>query len=160
MAEKLFNIVLVKPEIPQNTGNIGRLCVNTDTRLHLIKPLGFSLDDKYIRRAGMDYWKHVDVVLYENIDDFFNRNKNSHLYFFSTKGGKKYWDCDFEPGSFLVFGNEGSGFPEDFYEKYMREMYTIPMSGKHSRSMNLANAVAVALYEGIRKRGLGEVLKF
>jgi tRNA (cytidine/uridine-2'-O-)-methyltransferase len=160
MAEKLFNIVLVKPEIPQNTGNIGRLCVNTDTRLHLIKPLGFSLDDKYIRRAGMDYWKHVDVVLYENIDDFFNRNKNSHLYFFSTKGGKKYWDCDFEPGSFLVFGNEGSGFPEDFYEKYMGEMYTIPMSGKHSRSMNLANAVAVALYEGIRKRGLGEVLKF
>ncbi|MCX6985302.1 MAG: tRNA (cytidine(34)-2'-O)-methyltransferase [Lentisphaerae bacterium] len=152
MEEKLFNIVLVKPEIPQNTGNIGRLCVNTDSRLHLIKPLGFSLDDKYIRRAGMDYWKHVDVVIYENVEDFFSRNAGSRLYFFSTKGGKKYWDCPFERGSFLVFGNEGSGFPEEFYEKYMGQMYTIPMPGKHARSMNLANAVAVALYEGMRKR--------
>jgi tRNA (cytidine/uridine-2'-O-)-methyltransferase len=154
MRETLFNIVLVRPEIPQNTGNIGRLCVNTGSRLHLIKPLGFSLDDKYIKRAGMDYWKHVDVVTYEDVEDFFCRNINSCFYFFSTKGEKKYWDCDFAPGSFLVFGNEGSGFPEYFYEKHMNEMYVIPMPGKHARSMNLANAAAVVLYEGIRKSGL------
>ena len=153
MTAKLFNIVLVKPEIPQNTGNIGRLCVNTGSRLHLIKPLGFSLDDKYIRRAGMDYWKHVDCAIYENTDEFFRKNRDSRFYFFSTKGKKKYWDCAFEPGSFLIFGNEGSGFPEEFYDKYMGEMYTIPMTGKYARSMNLANAVAVALYEGIRKCG-------
>ena len=151
MKNKLFNIVLVKPEIPQNTGNIGRLCVNTDSCLHLIKPLGFFLDDKYLKRAGMDYWKHLELVIYESTDDFFNRNAGSRLYFFSTKGGKKYWDCDFAPGSFLVFGNEGSGFPKDFYEKYMNDTYVIPMSGEHARSMNLANAVAVVLYEGIRK---------
>ncbi len=154
MKEIPFNIVLVRPEIPQNTGNIGRLCVNTGSRLHLIKPLGFSLDDKYIKRAGMDYWKHVDVVIYEDVEDFFRRNGNSCFYFFSTKGEKKYWDCDFKAGAFLVFGNEGSGFPEYFYEKYMDKTYVIPMPGKHARSMNLANAVAVALYEGMRKSSL------
>jgi tRNA (cytidine/uridine-2'-O-)-methyltransferase len=158
MKGKFFNIVLVKPEIPQNTGNIGRLCVNTDSRLHLIKPLGFSLDDKYIKRAGMDYWKHVDVVIYEDVEDFFSSNTSCRLYFFSTKGEKKYWDCEFEPGSFLIFGNEGSGFPKDFYAKHMEETYTIPMPGKHARSMNLANAVSVVLYEGLRKRFSGENL--
>ncbi|HCE47044.1 MAG TPA: tRNA (uridine(34)/cytosine(34)/5-carboxymethylaminomethyluridine(34)-2'-O)-methyltransferase TrmL [Lentisphaeria bacterium] len=152
MSIKYFNIVLVHPEIPQNTGNIGRVCVNTESRLHLIKPLGFSMEDKYLKRAGMDYWKHVDLVVYENTDEFFEANKSSQLYFFSTKGGKKYWDCPYEKGSFLVFGNESSGLPEEIYRNHLKEMYTIPMPGKHARSMNLGNAVAVAVYEGMRQR--------
>ncbi|MFZ2655927.1 MAG: tRNA (cytidine(34)-2'-O)-methyltransferase [Victivallales bacterium] len=150
-----FNIVLVHPEIPQNTGNIGRICVNTESRLHLIRPLGFSLDDKYIKRAGMDYWKHVDCEIYENAEEFFKKNKDSRLYFFSTKGEKKYWGCPYEKGSFLIFGNESSGLPEGFYRRHLKEMYTIPMPGKHARSMNLANAVAVAAYEGLRQRAGG-----
>ena len=151
MKNKSFNIVLVKPEIPQNTGNIGRLCVNTDSRLHLVKPLGFSLDDKYLKRAGMDYWKHVDCVVYEGTDEFFKANPSARLYFFSTKGKKNYWNCGFEEGSFLVFGNESSGFPKKFYADFADDTYTVPMPGKHSRSMNLANAVAVVLYEGLRR---------
>lgn len=152
MSSKHFNIVLVHPEIPQNTGNIGRICVNTESRLHLIKPLGFSLDDKYLKRAGLDYWKHLDWTVYEDADEFFRLNQSSKMYFFSTKGEKKYWDCPYEKGSYLLFGNETSGFPKEFYKKYSEMIYTIPMPGKHARSMNLANAVAVALYEGIRRQ--------
>ncbi len=151
MKEKLFNIVLVHPEIPQNSGNIGRLCVNTDSRLHLIKPLGFSLDDKYLKRAGLDYWKHLDWATYDDMDEFLGTCNPSDIYFFSTKGEKKYWDCPYVKGSYLVFGSETSGFPKNFYRKYTDKLYTIPMPGKHARSMNLANAVSVALYEGLRR---------
>ena len=146
-----FNIVLVRPEIPQNTGNIGRLCVNAGFRLHLIKPLGFSLDDKYIRRAGMDYWQYLDLAVYENWADFQAGNPGAELYFFSTKTERIFWDCPYAPDSYLVFGNEGHGLPPDFYEIYREQLYTIPMPGEHCRSLNLANAVSVVAYEGMRK---------
>lgn len=149
-----FNIVLVHPEIPQNTGNIGRLCVSTGSRLHLIKPLGFSLDDKYIQRAGLDYWQHLDLSIYDSWEEFLSVTDSPHMYFFSTKTDSVFWDASYRPGDFLIFGNEGSGFPRDFYELYKETMYTVPMPGKFYRSLNLANSVAVVLYEGIR-RNLG-----
>lgn len=149
--ESPFNIVLVRPEIPQNTGNIGRLCVSTDTKLHIVKPTAFSMEDKYIKRAGLDYWFHLDLCIYENWKDFIYRNENAVLYFFSTKGEKIFWDCPYEKNSFLVFGNESSGLPEDFYGIYKDSMYTIPMGGEFHRSFNLANSAAVALFEGLRR---------
>lgn len=151
----LYNIVLVRPEIPQNTGNIGRLCVNTGSRLHLIKPLGFSLDEKHLKRAGMDYWHNIDLNIYEDWDEFLDRNPGAELYFFSTKTERVFWDCPYLPGAFLVFGNEGHGLPEDFYESYREQLYTIPMPGKNVRSLNLANSVSIVLYEGIRREMRG-----
>lgn len=146
-----FNVVLVAPEIPQNTGNIGRLCVSTNTRLHLIKPLGFSLDDKYIKRAGMDYWQHVDCHIHESWDEFLAHKKGVELYFFSTKTDRVIWDCPYEKDACLVFGNEGSGLPSEFYETYKEKIYTIPMPGEFTRSLNLANSVSISLYEGLRR---------
>jgi len=152
LKKTLFNIVLVNPEIPQNTGNIGRLCVSTECALHLIKPVGFSLDDKYLKRAGLDYWPHLDLHVYENWQDFMGRQKPEKIYFLSTKGTKNHWDCPLEDSSYIVFGNESSGLPHAFYKKYLNELYTIPMSGEHFRSLNIANAVAVTIYEGLRRR--------
>ncbi len=149
-----YNIVLVHPEIPQNTGGIGRLCVSTNTRLHLIEPLGFSLDDRYVKRAGMDYWPHVELSIHKNWEVFLEANPGAVMYFFTTKTTRTYWDCPYEKDSFLVFGNEGSGLPSDFYERYNESMYTIPMPGKFFRSLNLANSAAVALYEGLRRQSL------
>jgi len=147
---KKFNIVLICPEIPPNTGNIGRLCVNTNTTLHLVKPLGFSLDDRYIRRAGMDYWKHLDLTIHESVDDFLCFSDNKTKYFFSTKVEQNFYQCPFENEAFLIFGNEGSGLPESFYYKFKKETYTIPMPGSNARSLNLANSVAIVLFEGLR----------
>ena len=146
-----YNIVLVHPEIPQNTGNIGRLCVSTNTRLHLIEPLGYSLDDKYIKRSGMDYWQYLDVTVYSSWNDFIEKNPDAELYFLSTKAEKVYWDCPYNDGSYLVFGSEGAGLPEEFYDKYKEQLYILPMEGKFHRSLNLANSVAVTLYEGLRR---------
>ena len=145
-----FNIVLVKPEIPQNTGNIGRLCVNTNVKLHLVKPLGFSLDDKYVRRAGMDYWNHIDLIIHESIEAYLDANVNVPKYFFSTKAEKTHYECPFEKGAHLIFGNEGSGLPDFIHKSFANRMYTIPMPGETSRSLNLANSVAVVLYEALR----------
>ncbi len=147
----MFNIVLVAPEIPQNTGNIGRLCVSTDTRLHLIKPLGFSLDDKYLKRSGMDYWQYLDLRIYEDWQEFLAINQPQHLYFLSTHGTKSFWDAKFNDGDFLVFGNEGHGLPPDFYEIYKENLLIIPMTGKFHRSFNLANSVSVTLFEALRQ---------
>ena len=146
-----FNIVLVEPEIPQNTGNIGRICVSTECRLHLIKPYGFILDDKHLRRAGMDYWQHLDVTEYENWDDFLSRNPNAEMVFFSTKGDRSYWDVDYRDNLYLVYSSESKGLPLDFYERYAEQLCTIPMPGTHSRSLNLANSVALGIYEGLRQ---------
>ena len=146
-----FNIVLVEPEIPQNTGNIGRICVSTECRLHLIKPYGFILDDKHLRRAGMDYWQHLDVTEYENWDDFLSRNPDAEMVFFSTKGDRSYWDVDYRDNLYLVYGSESKGLPLDFYERYAEQLCTIPMPGTHSRSLNLANSVALGIYEGLRQ---------
>ena len=150
MAEPLFHIVLVHPEIPQNTGGIGRLCVSTDTRLHLIEPLGFSLEDKFVRRAGLDYWPHLDLRRYADWETFLEQNPGAPLLFFSTRGRRAYWDCDYRPGTFLVFGSESSGLPPEFYERYRGELCTIPMSGTFHRSLYLANSAAIALYEALR----------
>ena len=147
---KHFNMVLLRPEIPPNTGNIGRLCVNTNTSLHLVKPLGFSLDDKYIRRAGMDYWQYLDLTIHESVEDFLTYSEGKPRYFFSTKVDKTFYECPFEDDSFLIFGNEGSGLPPDLYEKFSEDIYTIPMEGNRARSLNLANSAAIVLFEGLR----------
>lgn len=146
-----FNIVLVHPEIPQNTGNIGRLCVNTDSTLHLIKPFSFSLEDRYLKRAGLDYWPYLNLILHDSMKDFLSRYRNENLFFFSTKGKKSLWSAKYPRGSFLIFGNESSGFPKEIYRDFSESLYKIPMPGEHARSMNLANAVSVALYEAIRQ---------
>ena len=132
--DSLFNIVLFEPEIPQNTGSIGRMCVSTDTKLHLIKPLGYELSDKYLKRAGMDYWQYLDLTIYENWEDFLAKNPDAALYFFSTKAEKTFWDCPYEKNSFLVFGSESKGLNPAMYEKYRDQLYTIPMTGKFHRS--------------------------
>ena len=146
-----FHIVLVAPEIPQNTGNIGRICVDTGCALHLVKPYGFILDDKHLRRAGMDYWHHLEVHEYETWEDFLSRNPDAQLRFFSTRGEKSYWEIDYPDGVFLVFGSESHGLPAAFYERYREQLCTIPMPGKFSRSLNLANSVALGIYEGLRQ---------
>lgn len=150
--KKNFNVVLMTPEIPQNTGNIGRLCVSTNTTLHLIKPLGFSLEDKYLKRAGMDYWKQLNPRIYDSWDDFLVSNPDAELMFFSTKADKFFWDCQYPDNAYLVFGSEGGGLPSEFYEKYHEYLYTIPMNGSFCRSFNLANSVAIALFEGLRQQ--------
>ncbi|MDD5698538.1 MAG: tRNA (cytidine(34)-2'-O)-methyltransferase [Victivallaceae bacterium] len=146
-----YHIVLVHPEIPQNTGNVGRLCVSTNTRLHLIEPLGYSLDDKYLRRSGMDYWQYLELSVYRNWEDFKARNPQAELYFFSTRATKVFWECPYADDSFLVFGNEGSGLPVEFYDIYRERLYLLPMAGKFHRSLNLANSAAAALFEGLRR---------
>jgi tRNA (cytidine/uridine-2'-O-)-methyltransferase len=145
-----LNIVLISPEIPQNTGNIGRLCVNTDTTLHLVRPLGFSLEDKYIKRSGMDYWKYLDLKVHDSVEEFLEYSKGKACYFFSTKTKQSYLECEFVLDSYLIFGNEGSGFPSFFYDEFYPHIYTIPMPGKHARSLNLANSVAIVLYEALK----------
>ncbi len=145
------NIVLARPEIPQNTGNIGRLCVNTDSALHLVKPLGFSLEDKYVRRAGLDYWPYLNLTVWDEWESFITATNNSKMRFFSTKGTRTLWDCQFSTGDFLVFGNETSGLPEGVPEEFPNSIFTIPMPGKHSRSYNLANATAIVLFEALRQ---------
>ena len=147
---KNFNIALIAPQIPQNTGNIGRLCVNTDTALHLVKPLGFSLEDKYIKRAGMDYWQYLNLTVHDSLDAFLRYSDGAPRYFFSTKTSRTYYESPFENGAYLIFGNEGGGFPDALYENFRDSLYTIPMRGKHARSLNLANSAAIVLYEGLR----------
>jgi tRNA (cytidine/uridine-2'-O-)-methyltransferase len=155
MNSNKYNIVLVNPEIPQNSGNIGRLCVSTDTRLHLIEPLGYSLDDKYLKRSGMDYWRHLDVSVYADWNEFLDRNSGADLFFFSTKAEKILWECPYTNNCFLVFGSEGSGLPPEFYDIYRDYMYKLPMNGEFHRSLNLANSAAVALFEGLRRNYTG-----
>ena len=146
-----FNLVLVHPEIPQNTGGIGRLCVSTESRLHLIRPLGFSLEDKFLKRAGMDYWPHLDLNLYDSWDEFLIAHPDERMFFLSTRGSQSFWDASFRNGDYLVFGNESSGLPPDFYERYQDRLFTIPMNGRFHRSLNLANSAAITLYEAIRQ---------
>ena len=146
-----LNVVLVAPEIPQNTGNIGRLCVNFGFSLHLIKPLGFSLEEKMLQRAGLDYWQELDKFVYEDWDSFLNEAKPGRLFFSTTKTSRSYYDFEFKDGDYLCFGNESRGLPEAFYDRYAEQLYTIPMTGEHHRSFNLANAVAMVLGEAQRQ---------
>lgn len=147
-----FEIALFQPRIPQNTGNIGRLCVNTGSRLNLVKPLGFSLDEAYVRRAGLDYWPYLDLTLHECWMDFAAQKPRERLCFFSTKAERSLWDCPYPDGAILVFGNETDGLPADIHAEFPGQFYRIPMPGEHARSFNLANSVAIALFEGLRRR--------
>ncbi|MFS4469565.1 tRNA (cytidine(34)-2'-O)-methyltransferase [Maribacter sp. 2210JD10-5] len=146
-----FNIVLVEPEIPNNTGNIGRLTLGTDSKLHLIKPLGFEVDDKRLKRAGLDYWQHLKVFTYENTDDFFFTHSDKKFAFFSSHGTKHYWEIPFEKDMFLVFGKESVGLSKKIIEENQNRLYKIPLYSKHIRSLNLANSVGIVVYEGLRQ---------
>lgn len=145
-----LNIVLLEPEIPANTGNIGRTCVATGTRLHLIEPLGFRLNEKAIRRAGMDYWKDLDVTTYINYEDFLERNPGAKIYMATTKGKKTYTEVSYEPDCYLMFGKESAGIPEEILVEHQETAIRIPMIGD-IRSLNLSNSVAIVLYEALRQ---------
>lgn len=146
-----FNIVLIEPEIPNNTGNIGRLALGSGSKLHLVKPFGFELTDKRLKRAGLDYWKYLDVIYYDSIDDFFSKNKNQKMVFLSSHGKKNHWDIPFEDDLFLVFGKESVGLPKSLIETNQNDLYKIPILSKHIRSLNIANAVSIVVYEGLRQ---------
>jgi tRNA (cytidine/uridine-2'-O-)-methyltransferase len=148
-----LNIVLYQPEIPQNTGNIGRTCVLTNSRLHLIKPLGFSVSDKYLRRSGMDYWQYLDVVYYENFEEFYEKNKNEKIYLSTTKATKYYNEVTYKKGDFIMFGRESSGVPDSVRDLIKEGMIKIPMVETSDRSLNLSNTVAIVAYEALRQTG-------
>jgi len=151
-----MNIVLVEPEIPQNTGNIARTCAATGTVLHLVRPLGFSTADRYLKRAGMDYWKLVDVRYYDNLDDFFIKNDGCNFYFASTKSKKTYDSIKFSENDFLLFGKETKGLDEKLLKANYDKCIRVPMISE-SRSLNLSNAVAVILYEALRQNNFNSL---
>ena len=147
----MFNLVLVEPEIPPNTGNIARLALATGSTLHLVKPLGFSIDDRQLRRAGMDYWENVDVKLWENFEEFdLEIEPSARRFFFSTKAKKPYWEIRFLSKDYLIFGRETKGLPASLLARHAENAFRIPMS-REARSLNLATAVAIVLFEGMRQ---------
>lgn len=154
----MMNIVLFEPEIPANTGNIGRTCVATGTRLHLIEPLGFRLDEKAIKRAGMDYWKDLDVTTYIDYNDFLERNPNAHIYMATTKASNIYTEVSYEPDCYIMFGKESAGIPEEILVGHRENSIRIPMMGD-IRSLNLSNSAAVVLYEALRQNGFAGMEK-
>lgn len=145
-----LNIVLFEPEIPSNTGNIGRTCVATGSRLHLIEPLGFKLNEKALKRAGMDYWKDLDVTTYINYEDFLEKNPGAKIYMASTKAPNLYTEVDYEPDCYIMFGKESAGIPEEILLENQERAIRIPMLGE-TRSLNLSNSVAIVLYEALRQ---------
>lgn len=146
----MLNIVLVEPEIPQNCGNIARTCAATGSRLHLIRPLGFDISEKAVKRAGLDYWHLVEVIDYENLDDFFARNDVREMWCLSTKAPRSYVQAQFHDGCYLFFGKETRGLPEDFLEAHRDNTVRIPMRPE-ARSLNLSNSVAITVYEALRQ---------
>ena len=146
----MFNIVLFEPEIPQNTGNIGRTCVATGTKLHLIGPMGFRIDEKSVKRAGMDYWKDLDVTEYDGYEDFLKKNPNAKIYFATTKAKHIYSDVSFEDDCYIMFGKESAGIPEEILVENPDTCMRIPMN-ENIRSLNLSNSVAIVLYEALRQ---------
>lgn len=148
----MLNIVLYEPEIPANTGNIGRTCVAADTRLHLIEPLGFRLDEKSLKRAGMDYWSELDVTTYINYEDFLEKNPGAKIYMATTKAPKIYTEVNYEPDAYIMFGKESAGIPEEILVQHKEECIRIPMIGE-IRSLNLSNSVSIVLYEALRQNG-------
>ena len=145
-----FNIVLVEPEIPTNTGNIGRLSLASGSALHLVKPFGFELDDKLLKRAGLDYWKHISTNIYENIEDFYLKNKEANMVYFSSSATKNYTTINFQDNMFFLFGKESVGLSKKITFKNSEKLYRIPIYSKHVRSLNLANAVSIVVYEALR----------
>lgn len=146
-----LNIVLVEPEIPPNTGSIARLCGATNSVLHLVHPLGFSTDDKHLKRAGLDYWEFVTIIHWNNLDEFLDAQNERDLFFFTTKVEKKYTDAQYHSGCFLIFGKETKGLPEDTLRLYHDRCYTLPMENPNIRSLNLAMTAGIVLYEALRQ---------
>ncbi len=154
-----LNIVLVEPEIPQNTGNIARTCAATGSRLHIIEPMGFKIDDRKLKRAGLDYWHLLDITYYKNLEDFFEKNKGSY-YFFSTKAKYTYDKITYPDNSYLFFGKETKGLPEELLKENPENCVRIPMLNDASaRSLNLSNSVAIGVYEVLRQWNFGDLLK-
>lgn len=147
----MLNIVLLEPEIPQNTGNIARTCASSGARLHMIKPFGFTIDNAKLKRAGMDYWFHLEIFYYENLDEFFEKNPNCNFYLFSKKANNRYTDVYYEDDVYLFFGRESCGIPEDLLNKYPDRCLRIPMK-EGLRSLNQSNSCAIAVYEYLRQK--------
>jgi tRNA (cytidine/uridine-2'-O-)-methyltransferase len=145
----MFNVVLIEPEIPPNTGNVGRLCLATQSTLHLVKPLGFSLDDRQLKRAGLDYWKEIDLRVWDSFQQLQSENASGRFFFLTTKSRRAYFEIKFKPGDFLVFGRETKGLPESLLAANADHCITIPMHG--TRSLNLATAVGIVLFEAVRQ---------
>lgn len=145
-----LNIVLIEPEIPNNTGNIGRLALASGSNLHLVKPFGFEITDARLKRAGLDYWQHLNLHYYDNIEDFLTKNKDANMVFLSSHGTQHHWDIAFEENMFLVFGKESAGLPKSIVENNTDKLFKIPLYSEHVRSLNLANAVSIVVYEGLR----------
>lgn len=146
-----LNIVLFQPEIPQNTGNIARTCVLTNSKLHLIKPLGFSLDEKHLKRAGLDYWQYLDLEIHESYEEFRNKYKEGNFYFSTTKGKKLYTEVQYKKGDFIIFGRESSGLPDSIRNSNLESLIRVPMLETSTRSLNLSNTVAILTYEALRQ---------
>ena len=153
----MLNIVLVEPQIPQNTGNIARTCAATGARLHIVEPMGFTVDDAKLKRAGLDYWYLLDITYYKDIDEFFKKN-SGEFYFFTTKAKKIYTDVDYGPDSYLFFGREDAGLDEELLHRNYDRCVRLPMK-EGARSLNLSNAVAVAAFEALRQDGFGDLKK-
>ncbi len=154
-----LNIVLVEPQIPQNTGNIARTCAATGAKLHLVEPMGFRVDDAKLKRAGLDYWHLLDITYYENLDDFFNKNKDGNFFYFSTKATKIYSEINYPDNSYLVFGKETAGLPEELLHDNPEKCVRLPMiNNSAARSLNLSNSVAVGAYEVLRQWEFPELL--
>jgi tRNA (cytidine/uridine-2'-O-)-methyltransferase len=146
-----LNIVLMEPEIHTNTGNIGRLSLASGSTLHLIKPFGFEITDARLKRAGLDYWQHVDLKIYEDMASFFEQHSDKEMVFLSSHGNQSHYDIEFKENMFLIFGKESVGLPKEVTKKYADKLFKIPIMSAHIRSLNLANAVAIVVYEGIRQ---------
>ena len=163
----VLNIVLVEPQIPQNTNNVARTCAATGARLHLVEPMGFRVDDAKLKRAGLDYWHLLDITYYKDLNDFFEKNKDGHFFYFSTKATKIYSDAEYPDNSYLVFGKETAGLPEDLLFENPDKCVRLPMiDNSAARSLNLSNTVAIGVYEVLRQWGFpelktrGELTKF
>lgn len=153
---KEINIVLLEPEIPQNTGNIARTCAATGAALHLIRPLGFEIDDRKLKRAGLDYWDKLDITYYDDLADFYEKNPGATVYYYSTKAPRAYTEIEYPCPVFLMFGKETKGLPEKLLEKNLDRVVRIPMRDS-LRSLNLSNSVAVGVYEVLRQRGFADL---
>lgn len=145
-----FNIVLFEPEIHTNTGNIGRLSLASGSNLHLVKPFGFEITDARLKRAGLDYWQHISLFIYESIEDFYEKNKGGNFAYFSSHGSQDYCAIDYKDNLFFIFGKESVGLPKNIVAENPDTVYNIPIFSPHIRSLNLANAVSIVVYEGIR----------
>ena len=152
----MINIVLVEPEIPQNTGNIARTCAATGSKLHIVKPMGFEVDDKKLKRAGLDYWHLLGIRYYENLDEFFEENSGGRFFYSTTKAQNTYADAEFKDGDYLLFGKETKGLPEELLYKNPERCIRIPMISE-ARSLNLSNAVAIVTYEALRQTGFNSL---